>query len=228
MNEIDTIRIPRVTIYPNRNHNIKRDIPKHAHNSTVSIFDKLVNELGEDVFIYLHKMGATNDENIILISPIRHYLYSSSELKFVKTVINTREINDTRQIKRFLRNFNRVLNMKCYFVGKFTDYKDKKEQVKEEFPIIISHALLFIHTLNHKIIPKIPILNWIQYLYNGRKFKYLTSKKVKQLMTQNGFHLIDIKQINGVSYFVAQKVQHLSKVRNSSFFNFVNDLNTPY
>ena len=118
--------------------------------------------------------------------------------------------------------------MKCFFVGKFTDYKDKEEQVKISNPFIIRHALLMLHNFEHKIIPKVPIINWLQYLLNGRKLRYLTSSKMNRLLKNSGFHLIDIKQINGVSYFISQKVNHKIKAKNSSFFNFVNDFNTPY
>jgi hypothetical protein len=228
MDERTTMNIPKYTIYPNRNHKIKRDIPSNDIESAVSIYDLLVEELGEEVFYYLDKLGATPDHNIILLSPIRHYIYSSTELKQVKTVINLIEINDTRTVKIFLHNFNRVLPMKCYFVGKFTDYKVKTEQVKTSNPYIIRHMLLMLHTFEHKIVPKIPVINYFQYLLNSRKLKYLTSKKMRKLLKNSGFHVVDIKQINGVSYFISQKVSHNQKAKSSSFFNFVNDFNTPY
>jgi len=215
------------TIYPNRNHFVKRDIPFYDIAKSGSIYDYLAEEAGEEAFHYFERFSVTDDPNIILLSAVRHYIYTSVEFKKVKTLINLKHLNQIQEVNNFLNTTNRVLPLKCNFVGCFIDNRSLKTKIKLKYPIIIKHLALLYFNFEKIFLPRIPLLNWVQFKFNQKKLKSLSSKQVTKILNENGFHVIDMTEIKGLTYFISQKVSH-TKNENTTILKFINELNTPY
>jgi hypothetical protein len=93
----------------------------------------------------------------------------------VKTVINLRELNQIKEISSFLHSMFLVLPSRCCLIGCFVDNKKQS-----------------------------PLLNTIFNLLDAKTKKYLSGKHVIQLLRDNGFLVMDMTELDGLTYFCAQ------------------------
>jgi hypothetical protein len=175
------------------------------------VFNDLIDEAGEKVYRYLERFNLVQNQNVLFLSAIRHYLYDFDELRQVNLIVNLKTINRVNHIKIFLLTINRILPQKGYFIGRFIDYHDQKKRAMEYNPPLLKRFLLLIHSVVNRIIPRIPFFNWILHIINNGKSKYITSNEAKNLLECNGFKVVDMAQIDGHIYFISQKTNDINK-----------------
>ena len=101
----------------------KSNYRKRFRNETNLVFQKLVAEGCESFYNYFESLDLIDDPNIIILPSTGHYFYDAEDMKEVKTVINMKQLNQTKQIKDFMHNIYHVLSHQCYFIGIFIDKK---------------------------------------------------------------------------------------------------------
>ncbi len=191
------------------------------------VYNDLVDEAGEEVFQYIEKYKLLEKHHSMILSSIRHYLFGSEEIKQVNTVISLKQINRINQIRFFLQNMNHVLPINGHFVGCFIDYKNHRQTILQNYPFLWGYLLLFTHSFSNRIIPRIPPFSWVHSIFNDNKIKCLTASEARILLDENGFHVIDVTEINGLSYFISKKIRHY-KNENDSFTRIVSDTNKSF
>jgi hypothetical protein len=130
---------------------------------------------------YLSWNGLVNEDNLLVLSSKLHYYYDYEELKNVTTLINLKKLNLVGHLDDFLHSLYDGLSPKANFVGCFADRKAQKG-------ISITSRLYkrFRNFLDAKIDVEI----------DSRDF----SKKLESY----GFKIIDMTEINGLTYFRTQ------------------------
>ncbi len=187
-----------------------------------------IDDIHPELLVFLNEMNVPSGSDLLLIQPKGYYLYSSFELKDIKTIVNSNVLNNFKEPKVFLHNFNRILPDRCYFVGRFVDYKLLEVELKQEKEFVKKKFSQWLFWFEHFLVPRIPLLNWLQYVYNGRCHKYLTRGRIIKILKSQGFMVQNIRLIDGVSYFVSQKVKHMKKKKKGHLFTFINELQNPY
>jgi hypothetical protein len=159
-------------------------------------FSEILNSEGYDSFVrYLGCLGLINDPNTVVLSSKHHYYYDPEELKNVNTIINLKELNQIRQIKNFLNSVSSTLQRSSNFVGYFTDNKHHNE-FKSDANSYDSKAFEFLATN--------PFVNMIYSLMDSHVNKYMSKKNVRSLLEDHGFKVLDMTDLNGLTYFHAQ------------------------
>lgn len=176
------------------------------------IFSDLVDEVGEDVLLYLSGFPCLKSPNILFLSSVRHYLYDSIELSQVDTLINFRALNGTRHISFYLQTMNQLLPDKGYFIGCFVDYSTFREEFKSRRPTTLRYIFLMSYIFVNRVIPRVPVLNAFQSAFIHGKKKCLTPAEVIFHLGKHGFKVLDMTIIDGVTYFVSQKTRQ-AKIR---------------
>jgi len=176
-----------------------------------SICNELIEEVGHDVYDFLDRYGLMYDPHIIYLSSTRHYLYGLDELKHTNEVLNFRVLNSVSRVWYFLLTMNHILPLNGYFAGCFLDYKRQKQSVLKAKPSIFGFAMFYVYTFLNRIVPKIPVLNKVQLLFNNGKIKCLTRDEAQKLLEKNGFSLLAMTEIDGLTFFVAQKYSHVKE-----------------
>lgn len=202
------------------------DTKEKKHTSSSNGLD--IDILHPELLAFLEEMNVPLGKDLLLIQPKGYYLYSSFELKDIKTIVKNSVLNNFKEPKVFLHNFNRILPDRCYFVGKFIDYRLLEAALKQEKEFVKKKYSQWLFWFEHILVPKIPLLNWLQYIYNGRCHKYLTRGRVIKILKSQGFMVQNIRAVDGVSYFVSQKVKHMKKKKRGHLFTFINELQNPY
>ena len=147
------------------------------------VINDLIAEGGENFFNYLSWHGLAEEANMLVLSSRHHYYYDPNELKSVTTLINIKKLNLIKHLDSFLHTVVHTLSPKTNFIGCFSDWKTQKG-------VGLSSRMYkgFINFLDAKIDNEID------------------SQGVSRLLESHGFKVIDMTEINGLTYFRAQNL----------------------
>lgn len=172
----------------NKDQIIKTGFAKKIYFERVEknpIYNTLVAEGGVNFFHYIDWLNLAKDPNLMILSSLHHYYYDFNELRGIKTLINVKTLNQINHIDNFLNNVFRVLPPKANFVGSFIDNKIRRGVAT---PIYQSFRLL----------------NRLINILDSKTEKFVSRKKVLKLLDTHGFKVIDMTEIDGVTYFYSQ------------------------
>jgi hypothetical protein len=143
--------------------------------------DNLIAEGGEYFIQYLRFLGLENEPNILALSSNHHYYYDFNELKGVKTLVNLKKLNMMKHLDSFLHTIYRGLSPKTNFIGCFSD-RNQKNGTRLSARVFKG----FINFLDSRIDNK------------------LNKNEVTEIMETHGFKIINMKEIDGITFFYAQ------------------------
>jgi len=169
-------------------------------NGRTPVFDYLVNEGCEHFFPYIDFIGLAKASDIVFLSSNRHFFYDAEELKDVSTVVNLKPLNHIKEIKNLLRSVFNLMPQKSGFIGCFVN--NRKQSLFSEHSMNMQND-----TYETSIESKIPIINKVYSLFDRRTDRYLSPRAVKVLLEESGLKVIDLTEINGLTYFYARKNQ---------------------
>lgn len=147
-----------------------------------SSFIRLIEDGGKDFFRYLNWLNLTNDPNILVLSSRHQYYYNHNELQCVNTLIVLQKLNSIKYIDVFLKSLNYAISPATNFIGSFEDSNNQ-------------NGTGLISRLYKKSTD-------ILYSRFERKF---SRRDITVLLESQGFQVIDMRIINGLTYFRSQK-----------------------
>jgi hypothetical protein len=171
------------------NQSIKADTRDKSvsmdENQNNPVFDSLLAEGGENFFHYINWLGLAKDPNLMILSSIHHYYYDFNDLKGVKTLINLKRLNQINHIDTFLTNVLHVLPPKANFLGCFMDNK-----IRSGIYLPFYRSFRLLSGLINLIDPKTD--------------RFMSRKDVIKLLESHDFSIVDITEINNITYFCAE------------------------
>lgn len=169
---------------PVRNVNFNKKIMLHEEQKTNPVLENIISEGGDDFFQYLNWTGLAGDPNLMVLSSLQHYYYDHNDLKGIRSLINLKSLNHIKHLESFLHTLYRLLPSDSYFVGCFKSC----HQHRRRSPF--SHPPEFLTG----------IINFLDKKADRR----LSKNAVKGLLEENGFKVIDMTDINGMTFFWSQ------------------------
>jgi hypothetical protein len=165
---------------------------------------KTLRSEGNDNFAkYIEYLGLAKDPDLLVLSSLHHYYYDAEEMINVKTVINQKELNQIKQLKEFLHSFYQILPHKSNLVGCFVN--NRKEG---GFTLNTSPGDPYYKrnsdAIENGIASSSPFLNMIYNMIDSKTNKYMSERSVRDLLTEKGFRVLDMTEIDGITYFCAQ------------------------
>lgn len=167
--------------------NLEREIAGKGKSKINPALEDFLLEGGDDFFKYLNWTGLIKETNIMVLSSLHHYYYDHNDLKGIKTLVNLKNLNNVRHLESFLHTLFRILPADAYFVGSFKS-SDPDRKVVSNY-----HSVKF--------------FNGIINIFDPATERSLTKKGVTALLEEHGFKVIDISDINGISYFWTQNLR---------------------
>lgn len=170
------------------------------------IIEALKDEGCDDFVNYIDWLGLSRDTEMLVLSSMHHYFYDAEEMKNVKSVINLKELNHIQNVKSFLHSIFHILPTKSYFIGCFNDNKkhnsfDLRNSITSEKNKTNSDAV------ENGIISRNPFMNMLYSLLDSRTNNYLSRASVSALINGHGFKVLDMTELNGLTYFCAQNLR---------------------
>jgi hypothetical protein len=165
-----------------------RDKSTHGISGFFPAIVNMIAEDGESFFHYLKDLGLSRENNLVVLSSKHHYFYDEVELKNVRTLINLRKLNLIKYLDEFLFTLVQVLPPDTKFLGCFSDCNAKGN----------NSASLFhpIKLLKQKV-------NRLDF--TGKKT--MNKNKVSEILESYGFKIINMTEMNGLTYFCSQNVR---------------------
>jgi hypothetical protein len=165
-----------------------RDKSTHGISGFFPAIVNMIAEDGESFFHYLKDLGLSRENNLVVLSSRHHYFYDEVELKNVRTLINLRKLNLIKYLDEFLFTLVQVLPPDTKFLGCFSDCNATGN----------NSASLFhpIKLLKQKV-------NRLDF--TGKKT--MNKNKVSEILESYGFKIINMTEMNGLTYFCSQNVR---------------------
>jgi len=148
----------------------------------------LLSECGLNFFLYLRSLNFSDEKEFIVLPSDHHFFYDVEELKNVRVLINLKRLNLIKQPDRFLDTLVRILPVNASFVGCFSDSKS----VNREISILNRYSVLCNRFLN---------------FLDSRTDKTMDKNAVSDLLGRRGFQTLDMREINGLTYFYCKKAK---------------------
>ncbi len=175
-------------------------------NKINRISEILTSEGDESFRHYIEWLGLARDPGLVILSSIHHYYYDMEEMKNVKTLVNLKELNHIREINDFLRLIAQILPPKSFFIGCFIDNRKQNSFFsKRSSSKALSQKKS--EAVSNGIISKIPILNMIYSIMDLKTYRYMSAKNVTALLESSGFKVMDMTDLEGLTYFCAQSLR---------------------
>jgi hypothetical protein len=143
----------------------------------------LTAEGGKNFFRYLNRFNLFKETELLILSPNIHFYYDENDLKTVKTFIILKKLNLIEDLDTFLHTVSRILPANVNFIGCFSDSK----------------------TLNGN-----GFLSGLSTRFNNfldsRTDHNLDKKDVSELLEKYGFKVVDMTEMNRLTFFYSQNV----------------------
>jgi hypothetical protein len=143
---------------------------------------KVIAEGGENFFLYLKRLGFATENNLLALSSVHHYYYDENELKNVGTLVNLKKLNHIKNLDDFLQTILHMLPQEANFIGCFSNDISKKQN----------------GLLTYK--PSRLLSRFINFI-DSRTDHFLDKSRVSEALEKNGHKIIDMTEIDGITYF---------------------------
>jgi hypothetical protein len=151
---------------------------------------------------YIDKLGLTNETNILILSSLHHYYYDAEEMINIKAVLNLKELNQIKALKVFLHSIFHILPPGCKFIGCFVNNRKQNG-----FSLGRNQGQTDSEAVENGISSNYPILNMIYNMMDFRTNNYMSERSVSHVLGEHGFKIIDLVEINGMTYFCAENLR---------------------
>ena len=190
------------------NRRIKRNLsiltsPVEISGNSEAITN-LIAEGGDSFYNYVEWIGLLKDPDLLVLSSFHHYFFDNEDLKNTKTIINLKQLNLIKEIDLFLHSIFKIAPHKSNFIGCFLDSKIQYEYAVNNM-LSQYHATNNIDPFENGIKSRIGFLNTIYNLLDSKTDRYLTESNVSTLLKRQGFKVMDMTKLNGLTYFHTQK-----------------------
>jgi hypothetical protein len=181
--------------------------PAKSHERVMAneAVDKLITEGGEGFYNYVDSLGFSNDSNLIVLSSRHHYYYDSEEMNKAKTVVNLKELNRIKEIKSLLYSHLHFLPQRCNFLGCFVNNR-KIERYTLRKNLTAGKKVRNSDDVELGIVSRFPFINMLYSIMDSKTDAYMSENRVTQMLRVHGFKIMEMKEVNGLTYFHSQKV----------------------
>jgi hypothetical protein len=197
--EPDVINNQSINPYPP----IKETNRKNSRNN--HLFEIIDVEEYADLISYVEWLGLSGEKNTLVLSSQRHYYYDAEEIKNIKCVINLKKLNLIKDLKSFLHSLFQALPPKSFFIGCFVDNnKNNSFDLKEGSSSAKNKSNS--EAVDNGITSRIPLLNMLFSYMDLKTNNYLSIDSIKTTIGFHGFKVVDMTELNGLTYFCAQNL----------------------
>jgi hypothetical protein len=147
----------------------------------------LIAEVGLNFFRFLKSLGMSGERNLVVLSSKYNYSCHEHELKDVRVIVNLKKLNFIKHLDLFLNSLVRTLPPDTRFVGYFSDGKYTESDGSYPF-----NLWGFLDRLN-------------SFFSSGTNHR-MNRNEVRELLEKNGFKTLNMKRMNGFTYFISQNV----------------------
>jgi len=168
------------------------------------LFEDLPERVREDFINYLAQQDLVGETGMLVIPSNRHFFYDAEDMRKVKTVVSLKQLNHIREMKDFLKTIADLLPQSSNFIGCFIDNK-AQSGFSDEYSNLTGSEFNQAETYENGIESRIPFINRMYSFIDSRTNRYLTRRRVKNLLEECGLQVVEMTNLHGMTYFYTQK-----------------------
>lgn len=168
------------------------------------LFEDLPERVREDFINYLAQQDLVGETGMLVIPSNRHFFYDAEDMRKVKTVVSLKQLNHIREMKDFLKTIADLLPQSSNFIGCFIDNK-AQSGFSDEYSNFTGSEFNQAETYENGIESRIPFINRMYSFIDSRTNRYLTRRRVKNLLEECGLQVVEMTNLHGMTYFYTQK-----------------------
>lgn len=138
------------------------------------------------LYDYIIKHKLTKKNRLLFVSK-KFYYYNEQDLKNIKTVIFIQKFNDIKHLDDMIENLYKILKNYNIICGRFVDSRADKVNLP-------TYQKLF---------------NMFSDFLSIKPNKSLSSKQLTAYFNAYNFKIVDMTEINNITYFYAKKIKQL-------------------
>jgi hypothetical protein len=139
---------------------------------------------GVNLFRYLKSLNLSRETNLLFLPSSHHYFYDEDDLKNVRLIVNLRRLNLIKDPNKFLLNLSRILPVDINFIGCFSESSNVNwDGFLSGFSSMVNNFL------------------------DLKTDNKMDRKDVSDLLQKFGFEVLNMTEINGLTYFYSRMVK---------------------
>ena len=147
-------------------------------------------ERGKNFFHYLKRFNLSKEPDLLILFPNNHYYYEEIDLRNIRTLINLKKLNLIKDLDKFLHTLIHILPPNVNFIGCFSDSKPFKWNG-------------FLSELSTRL----------TNIMDSKTDHNIDKKDVSGLLEKSGFKVVDMTEINGLTFFYSQNVRQPIEIK---------------
>ena len=151
------------------------------------VLENIRSEAGTDFVQYLQFLQLEKETNLMALSASHHYYYDFDDLKSIKTLVNLKKLNNIKSLGSFLETVGRILPQEAIFIGYF------KNDTGNRSVFSFHQTTRFFNSM-------------VNY-FDSKTDSSLTKDDVSILLGEHRLRVVDITDINGMTYFCSRNTR---------------------
>ena len=188
---------------------------KGDSNDSNSIVSHIVNRNSETILLETNIQVLKLIENVCDLNSVRTRVVATTTRvnilnlpdSYFEHIINTKLINDTKHINKFLETINIKLKNQGTYLGCIETLELRKKRILKTYPIVINSLLYTIDSLFNRALPKLPYIKNIYFLITSGKNRPVSKAEILGRLYSCGFELRNYSILNGIMWFEVQRVK---------------------
>ena len=132
-------------------------------------------------------------------------------------ILNLAQSSRFRYLNRSLIRLNEVMQTGGILAGCFESLQQNKESFFRKYPTGLAHGLYFMNFLLNRVFPKLPLLRKLYFPLTRGRYRVVSAAEMLGRLTFCGFDILDLKDIDGICWFIARKERAPLKDENPSY-----------
>jgi lipopolysaccharide/colanic/teichoic acid biosynthesis glycosyltransferase len=165
----------------------------------------LISELPENIKDLIGKYVQLTSESTSVMMTATAFNIKSLNNEGCNAIINLKKVNDIRFVNKFQESVNEKLPAGGYYIGMVETQEQRKRRLLNKYLKAFSHIYIFFDFIFKRVFPKLPVFKkFYFFLTNGRN-RVMSKAETLGRLVSCGFRIVEVKEINNLTYFVSKK-----------------------
>ncbi len=178
---------------------------KHKVNN-VDIKNLIVNYYNLQTFRFINSHVDISAHTTQIISSNNNFSIAKLPFYNCNAIINLQRINDIRRINKFFELLNTKLPRTGIFIGCCETLDLRCSKLKNKYPYIINHIVLFTDYIFKRVFPKLPVTKKLYFSLTGGRNRLISRPETLGRLYSCGFEVIDEQTIGNLFFFAVKKI----------------------
>ena len=145
------------------------------------------------------------------------YNIQTLENQSLDLIINLHKVNDFRRINQYFLETHRKFYNGGYLVGCKDTIRNFRERIFARYPNYMARVFYGFYFVVGRVFPKLPWIKKLYFAFSRGRNRVVSQAELMGRLHFCGFKVVDLEEINGNLYFIAQKIKNPSLDQNPSY-----------